>query len=44
MGVMGKLWLLAGWMDAEHALQFELVQRVVAEDKVLPEAPRLAIS
>lgn len=42
MRVIEKLWLLAGWMDAEQALQFQFVQRVVDEGVVLPEAMRWA--
>jgi enoyl-CoA hydratase/carnithine racemase len=42
MRVIEKLWLLGGWMDAEQALQFQFVQRVVPEAEVLPEAHRWA--
>jgi enoyl-CoA hydratase/carnithine racemase len=42
MRVIEKLWLMGGWMDAEQALQFQLVQRVVPEDQVLDEALRWA--
>ena len=42
MRVIEKLWLMAGWMDAEQALQFQFVQRVVAEDDVVEEAMRWA--
>jgi enoyl-CoA hydratase/carnithine racemase len=42
MRVIEKLWLVGGWMDAEQALQFQLVQRVVPEDEVLDEALRWA--
>jgi enoyl-CoA hydratase len=42
MRVIEKLWLMGGWMDAEQALQFQFVQRVVATDEVLDEAMRWA--
>lgn len=42
MRVIEKLWLMAGWMDADQALQFQLVQRVVDTGDVLPEALRWA--
>jgi enoyl-CoA hydratase len=42
MRVIEKLWLLGGWMDAEQALQFQLVQRVVPEENVVDEAVRWA--
>lgn len=42
MRVIEKLWLMAGWMDAEQALQFQFVQRVVDTEDVLPEALRWA--
>jgi enoyl-CoA hydratase/carnithine racemase len=42
MRVMEKLWLMGGWMDAEQALQFQFVQRVVPEDEVVEEAMRWA--
>jgi enoyl-CoA hydratase/carnithine racemase len=42
MRVIEKLWLLGGWMDAEQALQFQLVQRVVAPEDVRAEARRWA--
>lgn len=42
MRVIEKLWLMGGWMDAEQALQFQFVQRVVAEDDVVAEALRWA--
>ena len=42
MRVIEKLWLVGGWMDAEQALQFQFVQRVVPEEDVLDEALRWA--
>lgn len=42
MRVIEKLWLLGGWMDAEQAHQFQLVQRVVPENEVVDEARRWA--
>ena len=42
MRVIEKLWLVGGWMDAEQALQFQLVQRVVPEEDVVAEARRWA--
>jgi 2-(1,2-epoxy-1,2-dihydrophenyl)acetyl-CoA isomerase len=42
MRVIEKLWLLGGWMDAEQALQFQFVQRVVPEGEVVEEARRWA--
>jgi enoyl-CoA hydratase len=42
MRVIEKLFLMGGWMSAETALQFQFVQRVVAEDQVLEEAMRWA--
>lgn len=42
MRVIEKLWLMGGWMDADQALQFQLVQRVVTEDQVAIEARRWA--
>lgn len=42
MRVLAKLWLLGGWMDAEQALEFQFVQRVVAPEEVLTEAHRWA--
>jgi enoyl-CoA hydratase/carnithine racemase len=42
MRVIEKLWLVGGWMDADQALQFQLVQRVLPEDEVLDEALRWA--
>jgi enoyl-CoA hydratase/carnithine racemase len=39
MRVIEKLWLMGGWMDAEQALQFQFVQRVVLEDQVWTELP-----
>lgn len=42
MRVVEKLWLMAGWMDAEQALQFQFVQRVVPDDALLAEALRWA--
>ncbi|HTH27804.1 MAG TPA: enoyl-CoA hydratase/isomerase family protein [Sphingobium sp.] len=42
MRVIEKLWLMGGWMDAEQALQFQLVQRVLPEDAVVAEALRWA--
>jgi enoyl-CoA hydratase/carnithine racemase len=42
MRVIEKLWLMGGWMDAEQALQFQFVQRVLPEDEVLDEALRWA--
>jgi enoyl-CoA hydratase len=40
--VMEKFWLMGGWMDAEQALQFQFVQRVLPEDEVVGEAVRWA--
>jgi enoyl-CoA hydratase/carnithine racemase len=42
MRVIEKLFLMGGWMDAEQALQFQFVQRVVPEDELLDEALRWA--
>jgi enoyl-CoA hydratase/carnithine racemase len=42
MRVIEKLWLMGGWMDAEQALQFQFVQRVVPEEGVVEEALRWA--
>jgi enoyl-CoA hydratase len=42
MRVIEKLWLMGGWMDAEQALQFQLVQRIVPEERVAEEALRWA--
>jgi enoyl-CoA hydratase/carnithine racemase len=42
MRVIEKLWLVGGWMDADQALHFQLVQRVVPEEELLPEALRWA--
>lgn len=40
MRVMEKLWLMGGWMDAEQALQFQFVQRVVPADQLATESQR----
>ncbi|MEN2740606.1 enoyl-CoA hydratase/isomerase family protein [Microbacterium sp. X-17] len=40
--VIKKLFLLGGWMDAEEAHQFQLVQRVVPESEVRAETLRWA--
>jgi enoyl-CoA hydratase len=42
MRVIEKLFLMGGWMDADQALQFQFVQRVVAENQVHDEALRWA--
>jgi enoyl-CoA hydratase/carnithine racemase len=42
MRVIEKLFLLGGWMDAEQALQFQFVQRVVPEDELANETRRWA--
>jgi enoyl-CoA hydratase len=42
MRVIEKLFLLGGWMDAEQALQFQFVQRVVPEDQLVHETRRWA--
>ncbi|WP_194904586.1 enoyl-CoA hydratase/isomerase family protein [Catenulispora rubra] len=42
MRVVEKLFLLGGWMDAEQALQFQFVQRVVPEDGLAKETRRWA--
>jgi enoyl-CoA hydratase len=42
MRVIEKLWLVGGWMDAEQALQFQLVQRVLPTEEVVAEALRWA--
>ena len=42
MRVIEKLWLVGGWMDADQALQFQLVQRVLPEEEVVAEALRWA--
>ena len=42
MRVIEKLWLMGGWMDAEQALHFQLVQRVLPEEEVVDEALRWA--
>lgn len=42
MRVVEKLFLLGGWMDAEQALQFQFVQRVVPEDELAKQARRWA--
>lgn len=42
MRVIEKLWLVGGWMDAEQALQFQIVQRVVPDDQVVDQAIRWA--
>jgi enoyl-CoA hydratase/carnithine racemase len=42
MRVIEKMWLLGGWMDAEQALQFQFVQRVVPESEVVSEARKWA--
>ena len=34
MRVIEKLWLMGGWMDAEQALQFQFVQRLVPQEEV----------
>lgn len=40
--VIEKLFLMGGWLDAEKALQFQFVQRVLPEDEVVAEALRWA--
>jgi enoyl-CoA hydratase/carnithine racemase len=42
MRVVEKLFLLGGWMDAEQALQFQFVQRVVPGDDLVKETRRWA--
>ncbi len=42
MRAIKKLFLLGGWLDADEALQFQLVQRVVPEDQVREETERWA--
>lgn len=42
MRVIEKLWLVGGWMDAEQALDFQFVQRVVPEDALQEESMRWA--
>ncbi len=42
MRVMEKIFLMGGWMDAQEALQFQFVQRVVPEDQLVDEARRWA--
>ena len=42
MRVIEKLWLMGGWMDAEQALQFQFVQRVLPPEDVTAEALRWA--
>jgi len=38
-----KLWLLCGWFDADKALQWDYVQRVVPADKLDEETDRWAL-
>jgi enoyl-CoA hydratase/carnithine racemase len=42
MGVVKKLWLMGGWFDAESALQWQYVQRVVPVDGLELELRRWA--
>jgi enoyl-CoA hydratase/carnithine racemase len=42
MRVIEKLWLMGGWMDAEQALAFQFVQRVLPQEDVTGEALRWA--
>src|SRR4029079_12437266 len=42
MRVIEKMWLMGGWMDADQALQFQLVQRVLPEGEVVAEARKWA--
>lgn len=42
IGVVKKLWLMGGWFDAESALQWQYVQRVVSLDKLEFEVTRWA--
>ena len=42
MRVAKKLFMMGGWFDAEQALRFDYVQRVVPVDQVLAEAARWA--
>ena len=42
MRVIEKLFLLGGWMDAEEALQFQFVQRVVPLEQLEAETKRWA--
>ena len=34
MGVVKKLWLMGGWFDADSALQWRYVQRVVPLERL----------
>ena len=42
MGVVKKLWLMGGWFDADSALQWQYVQRVVPLDQLQIEVRRWA--
>ena len=42
MRVIEKLWLMGGWMDAEQALQFQFVQRLVPQEEVAATALKWA--
>lgn len=42
MGVVKKLWLMGGWFDAESALQWRYVQRVVPHERLEYELRRWA--
>jgi enoyl-CoA hydratase/carnithine racemase len=42
MGVVKKLWLMGGWFDADSALQWQYVQRVVPLDRLQHELRRWA--
>ncbi len=42
MRVLKKLYMLGGWMDAEQALEFQYVQRVVAPEQLEHELSRWA--